>query len=103
MLFRSDQIFNDIYTPRVTRTIYLMGASTAPYHKPELTALLKRLGNKVVDKMGPGVDTVILGNDPVNEAGDGFAKVQDSEEFKKASELRVEFTYLSKIGDLIKL
>ena len=98
-----DLIYNDIYTPRVTRTIYLMGNFTAPYNKPELTNLLKRLGNKVVDKMAPGVDTVILGNDPVNEAGDGFAKVQDSEEFKKASELRVEFSYLSKIGDLIKL
>jgi hypothetical protein len=53
--------------------------------------------------MGPGVDTVILGNNPVNEAGDGFASVQDSEEFKLANELRVEFTYLSKIADLVKL
>jgi hypothetical protein len=98
-----DLIYNDIYTPRVTRTIYLMGSFTAPYNKPELTNLLKRLGNKVVDKMAPGVDTVILGNNPVNEAGDGFAKVQDSAEFKLASDLRVEFSYLAKIGDLIKL
>ena len=80
-----------------------MGRFSAPYNKPELTNLLKRLGNNVVDKMAPGVDTVILGGDPVNEAGDGFASVQDSAEFKLASELRVEFAYLSSIRDLIKL
>lgn len=98
-----DLLYNDFYTPRVTRTIYLMGRFSAPYNKPELTNLLRRLGNKVVDKMAPGVDTVILGNDPVNEAGDGFASVQDSAEYKLASELRVEFAYLSSIRDLIKL
>jgi hypothetical protein len=98
-----DQIFNDFYSPRVTRTIYLMGRFSAPYNKPELTNLLKRLGNNVVDKMAPGVDTVILGGDPVNEAGDGFNSVMESAEFKLASELRVEFAYLSSIRDLIKL
>lgn len=98
-----DLLYNDFYTPRVTRTIYLMGRFSAPYNKPELTNLLRRLGNKVVDKMAPGVDTVILGNDPVNAAGDGFDAVQDSAEYKLASELRVEFAYLSSIRDLIKL
>ncbi len=98
-----DLIFNDLYTPRVTRTMYLMGRFSAPYQKEQLTNLLRRLGNRVVTKMGPGVDTVLLGNNPVNEAGDGFATVQDSPEFKLANELRVEFTYLSKIADLIKL
>ena len=89
--------------PRVTRTMYLMGRFGAPYGKEQLTNLLRRLGNRVVAKMGPGVDTVVLGNDPVNEAGDGFASVEDSPEFKMANELRVEFTYLSKIADLVKL
>jgi hypothetical protein len=98
-----DLLFNELFTPRVTRTIYLMGRFSAPYNKPELTLLLRRLGNKVVDKMAPGVDTVILGNDPINEAGDGFASVQDSDEFKLASDLRVEFAYLNTIRDLIKL
>jgi hypothetical protein len=98
-----DLLYNDLYTPRATRTIYLMGRFSAPYNKPELTNLLKRLGNRVVDKMAPGVDTVILGNDPVNDDGSGFASVQDSAEFKLASELRVEFAYLTKIRDLIKL
>lgn len=98
-----DLLYNELFTPRVTRTIYLMGRFSAPYNKPELTNLLKRLGNKVVDKMAPGVDTVILGNDPVNEAGDGFQSVQESPEYKLASELRVEFAYLATIRDLIKL
>lgn len=98
-----DLLFNDLFSPRVTRTIYLMGRFSAPYNKPELTNLLRRLGNKVVDKMAPGVDTVILGNDPINEAGDGFVSVQESDEYKLASDLRVEFAYLNTIRDLIKL
>ena len=98
-----DLLFNDLYTPRVTRTMYLMGRFGAPYGKEQLANLLRRLGNRVVTKMGPGVDTVVLGNNPVNEAGDGFASVQDSPEFKMANELRVEFTYLAKIADLVKL
>ena len=98
-----DLIYNDLYTPRVTRTMFLMGRFTAPYGKEQLTNLLTRLGNRVVSKMAPGVDTVILGNNPVNEAGDGFDAIQESDEFKLANELRVEFTYLSKIADLVKL
>lgn len=98
-----DLLYNELYTPGVTRTIYLMGRFTEPYAKDALTNLLKRLGNRVVSKMQPGVDTVILGNDPVNEASDGFASVQDSDEFKLASELRVEFIYLTTIRDLVKL
>lgn len=98
-----DELYNEIYTPRATRTIYLLGRFQAPYNKPELTALLKRLGNKVVDKMGPGVDTVILGNDPINEAADGFDAVTNSKEYKEALDLRVEFAYLKNIRDLIKL
>lgn len=98
-----DELYNEIYTPRATRTIYLLGRFQAPYNKPELTALLKRLGNKVVDKMGPGVDTVILGNDPINEAADGFDAVTNSADYKLALDLRVEFAYLKNIRDLIKL
>jgi len=71
-----DLLFNDLYTPRVTRTIYLMGRFGAPYGKEQLTNLLRRLGNRVVSKMGPGVDLVVLGNNPINEAGDDFADVQ---------------------------
>jgi len=98
-----DTIYHDLYTPGMSRTIYLMGRFNAPYNKDALATLLRRLGNKVVTKMGPGVDTVILGDDPLNEAGDGFAAVSDSEEYKQAVDLRVEFAPLRKIKDLVKL
>ena len=98
-----DLLYNPLFTPRMTRTIYLIGRFTAPYNKEQLTMLLKRLGNKVVDKFSPGVDTVVLGNDPVNEAADGFTILKDSEEYKEAHRLNVEFTYLNVIRDLIKL
>ena len=80
-----------------------MGRFSYPYNKPQLEQLLKNLGNKVVAKMGPGVDTVILGNDSVNENGDGFDKVLESQEYKEAINLGVEFAPLLKIRDLIKL
>lgn len=96
-----DLLFNDLYTPNMPRTIYLMGRFSAPYNKDTIATLLRGLGNKVVTRMGPGVDTVVLGNDPLTEAGDGFAKIEDSEEYKKAVQLRVEFAPLLKIRDLI--
>ncbi len=98
-----DLLFNELYSPRMSRTIFLMGRFNAPYEKNNLATLLKRLGNKVVDKMGPGVDTVILGDNPLNEAADGFAEVKDSAEYKEAIGLGVEFAPLLKIRDLIKL
>ncbi|MFK7743064.1 MAG: hypothetical protein AB8H80_22310 [Planctomycetota bacterium] len=98
-----DLLYNDLYTPRVTRTIFLMGRFGAPYGKEQVSNLLRRLGNRVVARMGPGVDTVVLGNRPVNEERDGFADIEESPEFKMANELRVEFTYLPRIADLIKL
>jgi hypothetical protein len=97
-----DLLYNNLYTPHMARTIFLMGRFTSP-NKDAIAVLLKRLGNKVVDKMQPGVDTVILGDNPINEAGDGFAAVQDSPEYKLASELRVEFANMNQIRDLIKL
>lgn len=98
-----DQLFNDIYSPNLPRTIFLLGRFSAPYEKDRLATLLKRLGNKVVDKIGPGVDTVILGDDPINEAGDGFAAIKDSPEFKEANNLGVEMVPLRKIRDLVRL
>lgn len=98
-----DQLYNDLYSPRMVRKIYLMGRFSAPYNKEPLANLLRRLGNTVVDKMAPGVDTVILGDDPLNEAGDGFARVADSAEFKQAVELKVEMVNLNTVRELIKL
>jgi hypothetical protein len=52
--------------------------------------------------MGPGIDTVILGDDAINEAGDGFTKVEESEEYKAATMLGVEFVPMRKIRDIVK-
>lgn len=99
-----DPIYNDLYSPGQSskRTIYLLGRFGYPYHKPQLTKLLENLGNRVVAKMGPGVDTVILGDDAINEAGDGFTKVEESDEYKAATMLGVEFVPMRKIRDIVK-
>jgi hypothetical protein len=98
-----DRLFNDIYAPGKSRTIFLLGRFSYPYNKPELETLLRNLGNKIATKMEPGVDTVILGPDLQNEDNTGFIKVQDTAEYKLANDLRVEFVTLHKIRDLIKL
>lgn len=99
-----DAIYNDLYSPGASskRTIFLLGRFGYPYHKPQLTQLLESLGNRVVGKMGPGIDTVILGDDAINEAGDGFTKVEESEEYKLATMLGVEFVPMRKIRDIVK-
>lgn len=98
-----DQLYNDLYSPRMVRRIFLMGRFAEPYNKEPLAALLRRLGNTVVDKFAPGVDLVILGDDPLNEAGDGFARVAESDDFKRAVELKVEMVNLNTVRELIKL
>lgn len=96
-----DRLYNDLYTPGMSRTIYLMGRFSAPYNKDTLSSLLTNLGNRVVHKMGPGVDTVIVGNNLPTEENDGFAPIEDSDEYKLAVQLRVEFAPLIKIRDLV--
>lgn len=100
-----DEVFNELFSPNGVnkRTIFLMGRFSYPYNKDQLTMLLKNLGNTVVTKMGPGIDTVILGDDAVNEAGDGFTSITESAEYKEANALGVEFAPLRKIRDLLKL
>lgn len=98
-----DKLYNDLYTPNSSRTIFLMGRFDYPYNKPELEKLLTNLGNKVSNKMVPGVDLVILGNKTINVAGDALDSVEDSAEYKAAQGLGVEFAPLHKIRDLIKL
>jgi hypothetical protein len=99
-----DLLYNELYSPGAhsKRTIFLLGRFDYPYNKPQLEMLLKGLGNTVVGKMAPGVDTVILGDNPINEAGDDFAKVQDSDEYKFANNLGVEFVPMRKIRDIVK-
>ncbi|MEQ1634132.1 MAG: hypothetical protein ABL997_17265, partial [Planctomycetota bacterium] len=99
-----DQLYNELYSPGASskRTIFLLGRFSYPYHKPQLQLLLENLGNTVVGKMGPGIDTVILGDDAINEAGDGFSKVEESEEYKAATMLGVEFVPMRKIRDIVK-
>ncbi len=99
-----DVLFNDLYSPGANskRTVCMLGRFSYPYHKPQLEALLKNLGNKVVGKMEPGVDTVILGDDIVNESGDGFTSVLETDDYKLANQLGVEFVPLRKIRDIVK-
>lgn len=97
-----DRIFNALYSPNQKRNIYLLGRFDYPYHKDQLEKLLVNLGNRIVHKMQPGVDLVILGDKTINEAQDGLESITESPEYKEALILGVEFAPLHKIRHLIQ-
>ena len=100
---QGDQISNDLYAKNLTRTIYLMGRFSYPNTKPMVKLALERLGNKVVDRVAPGVDLIIVGGDTLNEDSDGLVPVTDSEEYKQALSLGIEIAPVAKVRDFLKL
>ena len=75
---RGDEVHNDLYSPNVRRNVYLLGRFGHPYSKPMVKKLLEKLGNSVSDKIGPGVDLVLVGSDEINEDGSGFTPISGS-------------------------
>ena len=99
---RGDEIRNDLYSPGLKRTIFLMGRFAPPYSEPIVRSYLTRLGNKVVDRVDIGVDLVIVGNDPINEDASGTTSITESPDYKRASELQIDFVNLYQIRDLLE-
>ncbi len=100
---KGDLIRNDLYSANLRRNIYLMGRFGYPLPKETVKVILEQLGNTVVDKVGPGVDLVIVGGDALNEAGDGFSPITDSQEYKDALFLGVEIAPINKVREFLKL
>lgn len=98
-----DEVRNDLYSVGMRHNVYLMGRFSHPLTKPVVAGLLSDLGNTVVDKLGPGVDLIIVGGDLVNEEGSGFMPIADSDEYKLAQNLRIEMAPLSKVRQYLKL
>ncbi|MHC5063605.1 MAG: hypothetical protein ACYTG5_06490 [Planctomycetota bacterium] len=92
-----DIIRNDLYSPNHRRTIYLMGRFSVPHSKKEVAARLASYGNKVVDQIGPEVDLVIVGDNPVNEENSGLTPIEETEEYKEAQRFSIEFATVSKM------
>ncbi|MHC4512560.1 MAG: hypothetical protein ACYTGW_04965 [Planctomycetota bacterium] len=100
---RGDIVVSELYSPHVKRNIALIGRFTYPYPKGEVKRLLERLGNRVLDKVGIDVDLVVVGNDTINETGDGLDDITTTAEYKFAENQRIEIITLNKIRDLLKL
>lgn len=98
-----DMVRNDLYSPNMSHTIYLMGRFGLPYSRPMVKTLLENLGNKVVDKLGPGVDLILLGADSINEDGSGFTAITEDPDYELAKFLRIEMAPLSKVRQYLKL
>ena len=98
-----DEISNDLYSPNLRRTIVLIGRFSYPYTKAQVKMLLESLGNTVVDKPVPGVDMAIVGGDTVNEAGDGFTNIAETEEYKQIQHLGIEVVPLNRVRDFLTL
>jgi peptidoglycan hydrolase CwlO-like protein len=100
---KGDQLFNDLYSPNVRRNIVLIGRFSYPLTKEVVKMQLEQLGNKVYDKPMPGVDLAIIGQDSINETGDGFVSVMETPEYKDIQFLGCEIITLNKIRDLLRL
>lgn len=99
---QGDQISSPIYSPGVRRQVALIGRFGYPYTKDTVKDLLVNLGNKVHDRVGPGVDLVVVGDETLNDEGTEFVKVEDSEDYKLASTLGAEFAPVNKIRSFLK-
>ena len=95
-----DSIANDLYSKKLKRNIYLIGRFVTPLSKPEITRILEDMGNKVVSKMSPQVDLVIVGREPV---GEDVTPIAEMPEFINASKWNAEIATLNKIRDFLKL
>ena len=100
---KGDLISNDLYSPNVRRNIYLMGRFSYPLNKPAVKMILEELGNRVHDNIGPGVDLVLVGGDTLNEDGDGFVPVTESQAYKDALFLGIEIATVSKVREFLRL
>lgn len=100
---RGDEVHNDLYSPNVRRTVYLLGRFGLPHTKPMVKRILENLGNTVVDEITPAVDLVIIGGDEVNEEGSDFTKIMDTDAYKQVTRLNIETATLNKIRDFLKL
>lgn len=98
---QGDQISNELYSPNMRRTVALLGRFGHPYTKSYVRSMLEKLGNRVVDKVGPSVDLVILGSDTVNEEGSGLTPLEESEAFKQVQFYGIETATVNKLRDLL--
>ena len=99
---KGDQVRNDLYSPNLRRNIFLMGRFSYPLNKPAVKLILEELGNRVHDNIGPGIDLVLVGGDTLNEDGDGFVPVTESQEYKDALFLGIEISTISKVREFLK-
>lgn len=102
-IVQGDLIANDLYSPNVRRNVYLMGRFSYPLNKPQVKMILEELGNKVHDKIGPGVDLVLVGSDTLNDESDGFIPVTETQDYKDALFLGIEIATLNKVREFLKL
>lgn len=97
---KNDVVANDLYSPSLKRNIFLIGRFVAPLSKPEIKRILEDMGNKVYDTMTPEVDLVIVGRQPL---GEDATKIEETEDFLKATRWNVEIEALNKIRDFLRL
>lgn len=99
---QGDKISSPIYSPGVRRQVALIGRFGYPYTKDTIKEIFTSLGNTVHDKVGPGVDLVIIGDETLNAEGTEFVKVEDTEDYKLANTLGAEFAPVNKIRGFLK-
>jgi len=101
---QNDQIYNALYTPGLKRNIVLLGRFSYPLRKDDVKRLLEQLGNRVVDKVAPGVDMAIIGSDTITSGSDGFTDITETDEYKQLMSLGgVEIVPLNKVREFLRI
>lgn len=80
----SNQVAEPATAARDSQSVCLVGRFGAPFSKPELVDWLTQRGFVVRTHPDQGLAVALVGNDPVNPAGDGFTDVEATDDYRDA-------------------
>ena len=99
-IVRNDIVTNELFTPGLSRNVYLLGRFSTPLSKPEIKKILEKMGHTVLAKMSPSVDLVVVGRENV---GEEVTPLAETDAYKQAAGWDIEIAPLYKIRDFLKL
>ncbi|MCR9245994.1 MAG: hypothetical protein NXI31_13260 [bacterium] len=83
--------------------IALLGRFDAPNSRAELTRLLVANGHTIVDEVGPGVELVVIGKDPVAAGGEAIVPIGELSGYSYAKQNGIEMVDKANVRDRLAL
>ena len=91
----------DVRPAKQPQSIFLTGRFSVPYEKDQVSAHLRKMGFDVRTQMTNDVALVLVGNNPVNDAGDGFIDVEATDDYRRAAANGATLLRLRDLADLV--